>query len=122
MQPKCQVCGQFVSDAELWNTDSMDCCEKHGFIKICGPCQEIWEKYCKPKDRDKCVIKVTRAIWKALRAKKPKWLPQYMCPRVGCDYISYSFEAAAKHMAAHNHLYQGVGTYPIYVTPQEAST
>jgi len=117
MQPKCQVCGQFISEPELWNVDEMECCEKHGLIKICGSCQEIWEKYCVPRDRDKCIIKVTRTIWKALREKKPDYFPRYAYPN--CDYISYSFEAAAKHMAYHNHLYDGVGTYPIYVSPKK---
>ena len=30
-----------------------------------------------------------------------------------------SFEATAKHMVAKNHLYQGVGTYPIFVQGPE---
>jgi len=116
MQPKCQICGRFISEVELWNCDSIECCEKHGFIKICGPCLEYWEraiakKLAKPQD---CVIETVRSFRKSLKSDT---YPQYACPC--CPYQSHSFEATAKHMAAKNHLYQGVGTYPIFVQGSE---
>lgn len=111
MQPKCQVCGQFISEAELWHCHSVECCEEHGFIRICGPCDEYFEKNGSP---DECIIKFVRNFRKKLNSNT---YPQYACPR--CDYQSPSFEAAAKHMAAKNHLYNGVGTYPIYIQGPE---
>ena len=114
MNPRCRVCGQFISEHELFNTDEIECCKEHGFIQTCGPCLEMWEKYCKPQHRGTCVTDMTRLIWRTLRINKPD-VSKYACPN--CDYVSYSFEAASKHMFAKNHLYEGVGTYPIYVAP-----
>ena len=109
------VCGQFISEAELWDTESVECCEKHGFIKICGPCLELFEKTITSEIAEKtCIIEWVRMYRKT---STPDTYPQYACPN--CDYQSHSFEAAAKHMQAKNHLYQGIGTYPIFIQGSE---
>lgn len=110
MQPKCRVCGRFISEHDLWDCDSMECCEEHGFIKICGECIEYFEK----SERFGCVIEIVRPIRRKLTEDD---YPQYACPN--CDYQSHSFNAAANHMMMNNHLYQGVGTYPIFIQGPE---
>jgi len=111
MPPNCQVCGRFIAEADEWNVYSLECCEKHGEIKICGPCMNYFDDNIPPKIAEKtCVIEWVRLFKKTLT---PDTYPQYACPN--CNYQSHSFEAAANHMAAKNHLYNGVGTYPIFI-------
>lgn len=109
MQPRCRICGHFIAEHDLWDMESVECCDEHGFIQICGPCWELFEKY---GSADKCIIKFVREYKKILN---PKYHARYACPQ--CDYISFTFSAASNHMFAKNHLYQGVGTYPIFVAP-----
>jgi len=89
----------------------MECCDVHGFIKACGACLEYFEKHGSP---NKCIIQTVRDVRKNLTSST---YPQYACPE--CDYQSPSFTEAFNHMAAKNHLYQGVGTYPIYIQGPE---
>ena len=115
MPNKCQVCGRFIAEADGWNIESVECCEEHGFIKICGPCMELFEDGCPPKIAGQtCIKEWVRAFKKNLTSDH---YPQYACPR--CDYQSHSFTAAANHMIAKNHLYQGIGTYPIFIQGTE---
>jgi len=111
MQPKCQVCGQFISEHELWDCDSVSCCEEHDFIKICAPCLEIFEKF---GDVESCVIETVRYFKKRFDSEIH---PRYACPN--CDYISFSFNSTCKHMHTNKHYYQGIGTYPIYIHPSQ---
>ena len=110
-QPNCRVCGQFIADADLWNADSVECCDRHGFIKVCGPCLELFEKY--HDENEQCIIQFVRDYHDILN---PLYHARYACPN--CDFISYSFIKTGNHMASKNHLYQGVGTYPLFVAPQ----
>ena len=110
IQPRCKICGRFIAESDLWNTDSVECCEEHGFIKICGSCLELYERY--SESEDSCIIRFVRDYRHVLN---PLFYARYACPN--CDYISYTFNATANHMIAKNHLYQGIGTYPIFVAP-----
>ena len=115
--PRCAVCGHFIGWYDLDDTVSVECCKDHGEIQICGACLELYEKYC--KDPSECIIQFVRDFRPCLNKQ---FHPRYACPRVGCDYISFSFTAAANHMVTKNHLYQGVGTYPIYIAPESQVT
>ena len=110
--PRCAVCGHFIGWYDLDQADSVYCCEEHDWIKSCGACLELFEKYGTAKE---CIIDSVRTIKK--RYLNEKDYPRYACPN--CDYVSYSFTAAANHMATNNHLYQGVGTYPIFIAPSK---
>lgn len=109
--PRCAVCGHFIGWYDLTETVEVECCEEHGWIKICGACLELFEKYGTPRE---CIIASVRTIKKHYLNEED--YPRYACPQ--CDYISYSFTAAANHMVVKNHLYQGVGTYPIFIAPK----
>jgi len=89
----------------------MECCKEHGFIKICGGCREHFDKF---GNTSACVIDFVRKLRKGLTEDT---YPQYACPN--CDYQSHSFNEAANHMMINNHLYQGIGTYPIYIQGPE---
>jgi len=110
-QPNCRVCGQFIADADLWDAESVECCDTHGVIKVCGPCLELYEKYA--DEEDKCIIHFVRDYQDILN---PTYHARYACPN--CDFISYSFKRTGNHMFRKRHFYQGVGTYPIFVTPK----
>ena len=110
--PRCAVCGHFIGWYDLDQADSVYCCEDHRWIKSCGACLELFEKYGTAKE---CIIDSVRTIKK--RYLNEKDYPRYACPN--CDYVSYSFTAAANHMATNNHLYQGVGTYTIFIAPSK---
>jgi len=111
MQPNCRVCGQFIAESDLWNADSVECCKEHGFIKICGSCIEIFETY--GKSEDLCIMKFVKDYRPLF---SPMFHARHACPN--CDYIRYTFIKTANHMASKNHLYNGVGTYPIFVAPK----
>jgi len=110
MQPNCKICGQFIPEHDLWDAESVECCEEHGFIKCCGSCLELFEKYA--ESEDKCIIRFVRDYRPTLNTL---FHARHACPQ--CDYISFSFSKTSNHMASKNHLYQGVGTYPIFVAP-----
>lgn len=110
--PRCAVCGHFIGWYDQDNTLEVQCCDEHGWIKTCGACLELFEKYGTAKE---CIIDSVRTIRKHYLNEED--YPRYACPN--CDYTSYAFVAAANHMAVNNHLYQGVGTYPIFMAPSK---
>jgi len=113
--PRCKICGHFIGWYDLENMESVECCKEHGFIQVCGACYELFEKYC--INHDECIIQFVKDFEPTLTKL---FHPRYACPR--CDYISFTFTAAANHMVNKNHLYQGVGTYPIFVAPEHRPT
>lgn len=110
MQPRCKICGHFISEHDLWETESVECCKIHGFIKICGPCLELFETY---KEEDEaCIIMFVREYRPLLN---PMFHARHACPE--CDYISFTFSATSNHMFRENHRFQRIGTYPLFRAP-----
>jgi len=109
-QPNCRVCGQFIAESDLSNADSVECCDTHGFIKICGSCLELFEKYA--GEDEKCIIHFVKDYQHILN---PMFHARYACPNG--DYISFSFTKTGNHMFRKKHFYEGIGTYPIFIAP-----